>query len=148
MKEQKLGPGQSIMGFESFEELQEYMATAEREAVEKTIPKQWEITWGSFVIRVVDRLVIFGRIWTEFNYHEGEYELQQDAHSRGYRYGRYYSVVEPEGELGSAHISTLWEITQSDFLTAMLNGWQLDKDLGKRIAHEIIDNTPLPEDKP
>jgi len=164
VKEQKLPHGHSVMGFESFEELQEYMAKAEREAIGNALPKQWEITWGSFVLRVVDSLVIWGYIFTEQEFMELEIgdemadpkvveevlaimEAQRDSQARGYRYGKYWSTILPDGELGSAHVSTLWEITEEDFNHARDHGWELDPALGTRIAHEIIDNTPLKEDE-
>jgi len=149
MKEQKLPHGHSVMGFESMEEMQAYMADAEARAIRAAIPRQWEISWGAYVLRVVDTLVIFGHIWGSSDYEYTE-ELEHERinnYPRGYRYGKWYSEVLPEGELGSAHVSTLWEITEQEFMAAEKNNWELDEEVGKRIAREIIDNTPLGEDK-
>jgi hypothetical protein len=150
MREKKLGQGQSVQGFDSMEEMTAYLMQQERQAIENALPEQWNITWGARVVRIVDKLAIFGQIYTEReflaeNTKAGEapseeilYELDdlRNAHQRGYRYGRWYSVVEPEGEYGSAHVSTLWEITTLDFDTARAGGWVIWSDLAERLYAE------------
>jgi len=151
MKEQKLGYGISIQGFSTFEEMDDFLAESEREAIANTLPEQWQITWGSYVVRVVERLVIFGIVYTEEQFLntslKGEAEYDEEiraelddlraAHERGYRYGRWFSEVEPDGEYGSAHVVNLWRITEEDFVAARHNGWHLNPDLIVRMHKEI-----------
>jgi hypothetical protein len=148
VKEQKIQPGISIIGFESQEEMAAYMAEQEALATADALPEQWEITWGDRVLRMVDdTLAVFGHIFTEREFlaenskpgqapdEEILYELDslRDAHTRGYRYGRWYSTVEPDGEYGSAHVVSLWGISKQDFATARSNGWRLWPELSDRV---------------
>jgi len=154
MKEQKLGPGISIQGFDSLEEMLAYQADKEQEALRNTLPEQSRITWGSYVFRMVDELAIFGQIMTPAEYMndnikpdwepdeaqmaeiEAEMAGLQRSHVHGYRYGKWFSVVEPTGEYGSAHVVALWEITREDFEAAERNEWQIWPELGLRIVRE------------
>src|SRR4029078_1036661 len=65
MREQELPYGHTVIGFDSVEEMNEYMAKQEQDAVERTLTRQWEIGWGSYVIRLVEDLVIWAHIFTE-----------------------------------------------------------------------------------
>jgi hypothetical protein len=47
-----------------------------------------------------------------------------DARTRGYLFGTAYSVVEPEGELGSTHVYNAWPISKEAFEEARAHGWQ------------------------
>lgn len=49
----------------------------------------------------------------------------QERWDRGYRYGRAYSEVEPDGELGDTHISCMVECTEADFDAARRCHFQL-----------------------
>jgi hypothetical protein len=110
MKEQRIQPGINLLGFETTEEMMGYLREQEERAITRTHPEQWTITWGDYVVRVVDGLIIFGRIFTEEEYltesevlspgedpaevlEEVRYEMERlrDSFRRGYRYGRYYS---------------------------------------------------------
>lgn len=164
MKEQKIPYG-SVIGFESYEELEAYMQKEEQAAIERTMPAQWLIGWGSYVIRVVEELVIWGHIYSETEFldlersteggmaPEAEEEIQaeleslKEAFNFGYRYGKWYSVVEPTGEYGSAHVSSLWEITKADFLAGSANGWELTPELGKRLQTEILGSVSSPKEE-
>ena len=153
MKEQKLGPGISIQGFDSLEEMLQYQAEKEQEALHNTLPEQAAITWGDYVFRMVDDLAIFGHIMTPAEYLsdtigsdepdeatvseiEGEMKGLERSHVHGYRYGKWFSEVEPTGEYGSAHVVALWGITQEDFEQAERNGWRIWPELGLRIVRE------------
>jgi hypothetical protein len=150
MKEKKLGQGKSIQGFESLEEMQRYLLAEERSMIARTLPEQWNITWGARVVRNADGLPIFGHVFTEREFlgesitgdpaqdEETMAELDdlRDAHERGYRYGRWYSTVEPDGEYGSAHVVALWEITETDFERARAGGWTLWPELAERVYTE------------
>lgn len=146
MKEQKLGHGISVQGFESMEEMFAYQAEQEARATAETLPEQWLIDRGSYVFRAVEGLAIWGHIFTrdEFLGDEkgdeellAEWEDLEDAYTRGYRYGKYYSVVEPTGEYGSAHVVTLWAITKQDFEQARMAGWKVPTGLIMKIGQEI-----------
>jgi len=158
VKEEDLGYGHVVMGFESLEEMQEYMDSREREANENTMPKQWEITWGSYVIKVVPPdLIIWGYVFTEEEFLADEIgedlgnpqveaevmaslEQLKGRYERGYRYGRYYSVITPKGEYGDAHVSELWEITEADYVFAMANKWEVAPELVRRLQQEILES--------
>lgn len=151
MREQNLGRGHSIQGFDSTEEMIEYVKEQERQSNADALPEQFAINWGDRVIRVVDDLAIWGHIytWDEFlkdNTEAGqqsdeeillELEGLKDAHLRGYRYGRWYSEVEPDGEYGSAHVVSLWPITWSDFEVARRNEWHTWPEIALRIQAEV-----------
>lgn len=47
---------------------------------------------------------------------------------RGYLSGRAYSVVEPDGELGDTHVSTVFEISEKAFEQARAIGWRITPD--------------------
>lgn len=153
MREQKLPHGHRVIGFSSMEEMNEYMENQEREANESILEPQRVIGWGSYVFRLVEDLAIWGYIFSENKFvieemlaegsatkEELEAELVdlRDSHARGYRYGMWYSVVEPTGEYGSAHISALWPITKEDFEIGRANNWELVPVIANRIADEII----------
>jgi hypothetical protein len=67
---------------------------------------------------------------------EAEMEGLQRSHVHGYRYGKWFSTVEPTGEYGSAHVAALWEITQADFEQAERNQWQVWPELAMRLVRE------------
>jgi hypothetical protein len=149
MKEQKLGTGQSIIGFDSVEEMQDYLATQEANAIAGTLVEQWAITWGDYVIRFVDDLVIWGDLETQEELvatetsddeEESRHELEQalDSHGRGYRFGKWFSTVEPTGEYGSAHVVTLWKISKEEFDAAGENDWEMWPELANKLANEMV----------
>lgn len=114
--------------FNSFEEAQAYMAEQEEAALARLHPKQRETTWGSFAFRLVDDFPIWTHVSTEQEMSEGEdpgtIAMMEASHARGYRYGMHYSVIEPDGELGSVHIASCWPISEDEFNTAKLHGWR------------------------
>lgn len=42
---------------------------------------------------------------------------------RGYKSGTAYSIVEPGGEIGDTHVSTMYEISEQAFNEAKADGW-------------------------
>jgi len=158
MREQELPYGHTVIGFDSVEEMNEYMAKQEQDAVERTLPRQWEIGWGSYVIRLVEDLVIWAHIFTEEEFlelernaegpgtpEEIEEEVQaelaqlREGYNLGYRYGKWYSVIEPAGEYGDAHVSSLWPITKADFALGLSNDWEIGSPLMDRLRAEITE---------
>jgi hypothetical protein len=157
MKEQRIQPGINLLGFETTEEMMGYLREQEERAITRTRPEQWTITWGDYVVRVVDGLIIFGRIFTEEEYltesevlspgedpaevlEEVRYEMERlrDSFRRGYRYGRYYSEAAPDGEYGSAHVSTLWKISEEDFAVAKDSNWKPPEEFTRRMV-QVLD---------
>jgi hypothetical protein len=151
MKEEEIAPGISMIGFEDAEEAFNYMNDAELQSILHALDEQWRIGWGSYVLRIVDELWIFGHIFSHEELvaevtepgkapdEEALYELRmhQASYDRGYRYGRWYSQVVPEGEYGSAHVAALWEITVEDFNQARALGWLPGSGLGFRVGMEV-----------
>lgn len=153
MREESLGRGQHIAGFDSLEEMLAYMRDQEREANEAVLPEQWKITWGDHVFRLVDDLAIFGYVYTpnqflRSNLRAGEdlpdpeivEELESIKHAfeRGYRYGKWYSEIEPMGEYGSAHVVSLWPITVEEFEECERNDWKVTPAIAFRVAREVL----------
>ena len=167
MKEHDLGRGNKIIGFSSMEEMAAYMAEAEARVAEQMkhlTPEQSGISFGSYALRLIpvgddvnDTLVIFGRV---YSYAEVELlELASGAdplhgelrtimerfnrlHADGYRYGRWFSNVCPEGEVGDAHVTTLWPITEADYQHALNNSWECPAYLLTRVLDEMAQHIP------
>jgi|SRR5262245_1668416 len=150
---QDLPYGGAIIGFESMEELQAYMGQREEEAIAGVVPEQEQIIWGSYCVRFVPDLVVWGEIWSEQRYlddilkegQEPDIELLEElritrhSYASGYRYGKWYSIVEPSGEYGSAHLVTLWPITQADFVRALKNDWKPWDEFMLRMKAEMAE---------
>ena len=47
----------------------------------------------------------------------------EDGYGRGWRYGRWFSVISPEGEYGAAHVADLSPVTVAEFDDAHWRGW-------------------------
>jgi hypothetical protein len=60
---------------------------------------------------------------SEFNHSR---KMMRDSRSRGYIFGRGYSVIEPDGELGSTHVANMWPISKAAFDEAREQKWQPD----------------------
>lgn len=127
--------------FDSVEDAFEWMRKQEEEANKRLHPAQKRIVRGSYVMRPAPEVpcMIFGYIFTLEEIEEGERQCGADeeelaytlrtlseSFNRGYRHGRWYSFVEPDGELGDAHISNLWPISEEVFNRAKESGWKLD----------------------
>lgn len=125
-------------GFDNITEAFAQMRAMEEEANARVVPRQRQIDWGSYFIRPQESLglIVFAYCETEEEIVAGErrygasldeasrtLETLQDSHERGYRYGRHYSLIEPEGELGSTHIVKCWPITEEQFHQAKELGW-------------------------
>jgi hypothetical protein len=146
-------PDPRIFEVNNPEEFFQFMAQQEAEAIAHTLDEQWAIGWGTYVLRVVDGLWIFGKIFTEAQFleveqfdeaeldEEGQYELQhlRDMHERGYRYGQWFSEVVPNGEYGSSHVVNLWEISYPDFREAQARGWEVPPELAFKVGSEVGD---------
>jgi hypothetical protein len=135
----------TFMEFGSIEEMQTFLAEREQEANDNLLDFQRNIGWGAYFIRLWedtyapggDPLLIVGDIWTREHADTSNRELGADeeearyademlanAHERGYRFGKCYSTIEPDGELGSTHVADIWcEITAEQFEDCRRFGW-------------------------
>lgn len=127
--------------FEEVEDWNEWISSLherERVALAELRPEQLGITWGSHYMLpdAQSLLFIFGYCHTEAELRQEEaaagadaeeldYTVRtiRDAHLRGYRYGKAYSVACVEGEYGSNHVSRMWPITPLQFSEAMVADW-------------------------
>jgi len=157
VEEQDLGYGNKILGFGSYEEMQAYIEEQNAslvEAMKDLTPEQLSITFGGYAIRFVPHgdltLAIFGHVFTNEEMVSKEVESGASSdelivilskfhqlYADGYRYGEWFSVICPEGEVGDAHVTTLWPITEADFEHAKNNRWDPPKYLTDRVAEEI-----------
>jgi hypothetical protein len=48
----------------------------------------------------------------------------RENYGRGWRSGRGFSVIEPDGEMGYAHVATLTPCSQAEFKAARARGWR------------------------
>lgn len=150
-----------------FEEMFDLMRKAEDEAnklvtdMHRVIGTEGHQYWAS----LHGELLIFGKAWTldeyvssEMKYHDDEEDGPRDQHeasirehgedqrARGYRFGRAYSVACSEGELGSTHISAMFEITEAEFKAASAKGWHWPDLLATAINKTMEDAGALTAD--
>lgn len=60
-----------------------------------------------------------------------------DNRQQGLLFGRWYSVVEPQGELGSTHINTIDPITKQAFQEAKACSWQPSRAKAPTLIDEL-----------
>lgn len=129
-----------VQSFDSLEEMFQYMARNEMIANARATQAQKAITYGDYWHRYDRnfRVHIYGYVIPLLEMEaderslgaddaEWDYErrMTEDAHSRGYRFSRAFSVIEPEGELGLVHIVAIDEkITEAEFQAAKDRAWQ------------------------
>jgi hypothetical protein len=124
--------------FNSLDEMFEYMEDQTVKANAGLAPAQCDLTWGSYFVNFqpADDLVIFGRVFTADEARENEIKAGAseaeadfssatlaDSLTRGYLFGRAYSVWEPGGELGSTHRASAWPISRELFEAAQAVKW-------------------------
>jgi hypothetical protein len=138
---EQLGP--NVEMFTSLEEMVEMMDQRTQAANDAALPEQVAITYGDHVIKfdANSGLAIFGEItpWdllVEDSYDDDASDEERQAviadlessYERGYRQGRWYSTVLPEGELGSSHIASCWKIPKGFFDKARGDNWLIHED--------------------
>lgn len=132
-----------IEPFDNIEEFFEKQRKAEKAAIANIKDFQKAITYGDYWMRYIPEyeLMIFGYIIPPEELYSSpayaskeaqadipyEKKMEQSAYERGYRFGRAYSVAEPDGELGSTHISTMAPLTKEEFETAKSVNWNMDE---------------------
>jgi hypothetical protein len=121
----------NVRTFDTAAELFDYLDelyTGDLEALEKSSIKPEQLPVGQCFVRLYpvgprETLVIFGEV--ERSKYEEDWPLEDDARKRGYVFGTCYSVMCPEGELGSTHVGNIHLlISRSTFETAKSNGWR------------------------
>ena len=110
-----------------FDELFAEMRASTEAADRAMAPEQEALKPGDFYTREFDGLSIWGEI-VESEYPEDRAYL---AKTPNRRMVRAYSVVCPDGELGTEHISCMWPITKEVFEAARKAGWADEKDAFK-----------------
>jgi hypothetical protein len=123
-----------IVNFSSLEEMQAYLKEQNR-AYKNTYTNMKEsgnldkIEEGDFVVREDQGLTIIGKITSPLDWYkdkiEGEdYDLEEKefeeiAHKEsvenGFVFGKFYSVLCPEGELGNAPVTVMSKIDEEQF---------------------------------
>lgn len=129
-------PEQKIIMFDDVDSVIEFLGNSHDAATAATTPEQQEVGEGDFWKRNVGGLQIFGYVYNRMDMRDAALdagctssEADEDvAHTvqqleNGYLFGRCYSVVVPEGELGSTHRSQVTRITQQEFEVARQQGW-------------------------
>jgi len=125
-----------------FDDVDEMFAAISRgvEAAKyRATPRQNSITYGDYWLRVFEDFLIFGHItpeaelWaTEAELGASEEELEWEMASmkanydNGFRFGRAYSIVEPDGELGDTHVCDMVPITEEEFNQSKDLHWNLE----------------------
>lgn len=122
-----------FMAFDSFEEMQEFMATSEATANEALVPAQIELRDDVEHTRWFCRpypqlgILIFGEVMSAETLQAKEPEVWRDlleTRKRGYLFGWCYSEVEPSGEPGDTHVAHVMPISQAAFEEAKAHGWK------------------------
>jgi hypothetical protein len=130
---------QQIQFFDDIDDMFAALDKGVKKANDMTLPRQKLIQYGDYWMRMWEDLIIFGRISTteELDAEERrlgateeeiayEHEAMDYSYSRGFRFGRAYSIVEPTGELGDTHISQMVPITKEEFEDAKRLNWDAD----------------------
>lgn len=131
-----------IQSFESFEEAQQAMREAEERANAQVFDRQRSIGYGDYWCRPVPEygVFVFGYVWPQDKAEKGEARSTvtslRDSFERGYRFGDAYSVMEPEGELGTTHVANMWPISEEDFIENKAHNWQPTIEFVERIFRE------------
>jgi hypothetical protein len=122
-----------VLSFESFEDLANYISSNEETA--KVVAGQKEgllkvLTHGTYFasIRPDLELVIFGEVLEHTKYPEDTAGILA-RRVNGYIFGRCYSVLCHDGELGDTHVGNITcKITKQVFDRARANGWRHIQD--------------------
>ena len=128
-----------IRGFNSFDEMYEYMQANRKKANEGLAAAQRLIDYGDYWVRFWQQVVIFGYIDPLEKVRDdevaagadlGEAEvfvtMVMEAHNDGSMWGTAYSTIEPDGELGYTHRISMWPIDKRLFDAARQVGWVIE----------------------
>ncbi len=135
-----------IKGFDSFEEMQEYMEESMAAADARVTPRQAEVGPGDHWFSPAPEFgcVVFGQVYTREELVAGmdPEEAADEEFVDGYLsgnmlFGRAFSVIEPQGELGSTHRSAVWPMTPAQFAEAMSVDWDHQR-LGRWFREALV----------
>lgn len=128
-----------VRSYTSIEEMQRDLAAAERAAVAATTERQrrhlaaaaenptyWFRVWEDIVIVGESQPIAYqARREVELGGEDYDHEFARftERHERGYLFGPCYSVIEPDGELGSTHVSSVVWIDPLVFQALREYGW-------------------------
>jgi hypothetical protein len=142
--------GSGFISFNSLEEMLEWQAARHEEAMARLTAEQKamctrpdEIYWFRLWPEPHQDIAIFGHFLSHADYtatieekirqepedaEEWRMEIAMRAEKQhnGYLFGEAYSMVAPEGELGSTHVAQVIGITETMFAQAQMCGWSLD----------------------
>lgn len=132
-----------VRWYASVEEMRADMDRAEQSANAAMTPRQSQhlavaLENPTYAFRVWEGLVICGETSTpraraererELGAEDFEYDLTRftEVHQRGYLTGRWYSVVEPTGELGDTHVSQVVWIDPLVFNMLREYEWNMER---------------------
>ena len=130
------------MTVEFFDNTEDMFAAIRRNvesAKSAATPEQNAITYGDHWVRSYEDFLIFGYIYTKeemdaaetalgASQEELEYEhrVYDRSYRDGFRFGKAYSIVEPDGELGDTHVCEMVRITTEEFNAAKSLNWSWD----------------------
>ena len=130
--------------FDSFDDFMEWNAAAEQRANDNVMDWQRRIKPGDKVFRVHpmgrNPLLILGQTIDPDEHYKDVVEIYGDPEaswerdgmkerfSRGYVHGRWYSLIEKDGEYGDAHISTLGPVVPDRLWNLWLAEIQAGRD--------------------
>jgi hypothetical protein len=135
----------NVQFFDNLDDMFDALDRGIEQAQLRATPEQTAITYGDYWMRAWEDILIFGYIYTKEEFRAAEVELgaseeelewerkvYDNSYNNGFRFGRAYSVLEPNGELGDTHVSDMTKITKEEFESARSLGWDFEK---------IVDNT-------
>lgn len=120
----------SVHTFDTAQELMDFLESVRENdlrSLMKSELKPHHLTEGTCFVRFWqdfgETLLIFGEV--KRSPYEEDWPFEEDARRNGYIMGRCYSIVCPQGELGSTHVSRInYLISREAFETAKANGWR------------------------
>ena len=130
---------QHIQFFDNTDDMFDAISRGVESAKARATEKQNAITYGDYWMRMWEGFLIFGYIQTREELDaeerrlgaseeelESEHEAMDYSYSNGFRFGRAYSIIESEGELGDTHVSDMIPITKEEFEQAKECFWSLE----------------------
>jgi hypothetical protein len=121
------GMGQ-VQTFDDVDEMFAAISRGVEAAKKRATAKQNAISYGDYWLRAYDDILIFGHITPEDELWAAELELGASeeeieaerammaaSYDDGFRFGRAYSIICPEGELGDTHVCDMIPITKEEF---------------------------------
>lgn len=133
--------GEVFRTYDSWEQMFDAIRESEARANATLTPAQKAVVYGSYWVTLYPDygdLWVFGYVLTEEESYRSEIEAGadpeearytaerlRDSYARGYRFGKAYSVITPEGEYGSTHVASIaMPITKEQFEQARRDGWR------------------------